>query len=132
MKHDIPEQLRHSGNRRVLDYLDGRSSHGDLSEKFLQTIQGLDSAKGFCPDPRSFAYCFVYVNSQIFGFCRSMRSLSFQLPEGLYDEACEDGGVLNEAFDGVGWFDFPAFDSVIKSNLVAWAEAAYLNAQRQK
>lgn len=130
MRNEVPDYLKQAVNERVLEYLASKSSHGDLTEVFLKTIEGLAGVDYFYPNHKPYSYCMAVVDSTIFGFCQNMRSISFLLPENLHADACKDGGIPNEELEELGWFDFPAFDTNINPNCVSWANAAYLNARK--
>ena len=127
MQKVIPNHLETELNASVVQFLEGKSSHGDLSELFHKTITNLDNANSFTPADRPYAYYLAYANVTIFGFCESMKYVSFRLPELLHNEAFSDGGVPHKLLSRSGWIDFPAWGSA-KSNHARWAKEAYLYA----
>lgn len=125
MKRDIPAHLKHDANSAVLNFLTGTSSHSELSEFFHKIVVGLDEAETFTPADRPYAHYFIYANSTVFGFCESMRSVTFLLPEQLHTDAISNGGSPHKHLANQGWFDFPAFGSSSELNHIHWAERAY-------
>lgn len=130
MKHDIPSHLLHDSNSGVLTFLEGRSSHSDLSELFHKILAGLDGVGIFTPADRPFAHFFSYVGSTVFGFSESMRFVTFLLPASLHTDALSVGGQPHKYLADKGWIDFPAFDSRTELDHLLWAKHAYQNASK--
>jgi len=128
MERDVPAHLKHELNSPVLQFLEGKSSHGDLSEVFCKTVRELSKAKTFTPGDRPYSYSFSYANSNIFGFSESMTYITLLLPQHLHPSVISDGAVPHKFLSKEGWFDIPAFGSFDQSSRVQWAKSAYLSA----
>lgn len=127
MKNDLPDHLKIELNSSVIQFLEGKSSHGDLSEFFHQTLNKLDKANTFTPTDRPYSYYLTYANATIFGFCESMQYVTYRLPEFLHANAISDGGVPHKHLTRDGWINFPAWGAV-KPDHAQWAKHAYMNA----
>lgn len=128
MKKDFPSHLKHNASSSVLKFLSGTSSHSDLSEFFLKAVIDLKNAETFTPADRPFAYYLIYANTTEFGFCESMRAITFRLPKHLHADAISNGARPHSVLADEGWFDFPAFGSNSKSDHGLWAGHAYKDA----
>jgi len=71
----LPKNLTTKTNKLVLRYLDGKSAHSDLVEKFTEAAGLLDDVSFYCPNVADYRYVLAHTNSIVFAFASGMRSV---------------------------------------------------------
>lgn len=131
MQRDIPTQLRNNTNRRVIEFLHGKSAHSDIASVLQAAVKPLGDVQLFCPDPQGYAYMAASSLGVIFGFAVGMHTVAFRLDARMKERALLTGAVPC-AGCGEGWVevvrhlpdsDWPAVD------VAFWARKAYGHAR---
>jgi hypothetical protein len=126
MKARIPQLLLGERNRKVLNYLRGKSAHSDIDEVLFLRTRKLPGTELYCDNPKNFGYCFAYANDVIFGFAEGMHGISLRLPTMLAASALK---AHAEAVPDAGpeWFFFHSLGNATPSGSVRdWVYEAHL------
>lgn len=106
METEILSKLKNHKNKKVLEFLEPLSCHGDIIERTYEILKGDKEVNFFCPDPQNFRYCFWYLKSSIFAFGSGMQHIGLLLPPDLHNDAISSGAIeCREA--GTNWYLFP-------------------------
>lgn len=129
MARDIPLELDNDINRRVLDYVEGKSAHSDVADTLRTALKPLGDVQEFCPDPMQYRYVVASTVDIIFAYALGMNSVGFRLDERMKSRALVTGGVPHPEC-GPEWVMFQIFrDDWPKVDLEFWARKAYAAAR---
>ena len=129
MEQPLPETLRNTVNKDVLNYLKGKSAHSDVAEALLSAVKPLGDVQHFCPNPADYKYLAVSTQGVIFGVAVGMGLIAFRLDSIFKDRALRSGA--GDAKDiGSDWVSFTMFRSDWpNADLKFWALKAYVFAR---
>jgi len=77
----IPKEIDTKRNSEILQFLRGKSCHGDIVIPIEACLQEYNDVKAYCPDGVNFSYVCWYVDNIIFAYAEGMRDVSFQLAQ---------------------------------------------------
>lgn len=120
-----PKEIDTIKNREVLNFLSGRSCHGDIIEPLEKLLNNLPEIKCFCPDGNSFSWCCWYTNEIVFAFGVGMHEIGLRLLR-MQSKNEKRPGSFGGKWDENEWW-LIKWDS---QSLEKWALMAYEHAKR--
>lgn len=117
---EIPEHLKTNENKKLLNFIQPYSCHGDITEPLERELSEYEGVRSFCPDGKNFKYCFWYLENTIFAFAIGMNNIYLRLPKKYAGQAAENNA---EAYLKAGdeWFSFVYNNK----SLGSWVKIAY-------
>lgn len=79
--NEIPSKLLTAKNREIMEFLCDKYCHSDIVLNIEKVLLGYPEVKAFCPDGKSFKYCFWYVGATVFACAHGMIYVWLRLPQ---------------------------------------------------
>ena len=129
MTQPIPAELETGLNRKVLDYLNGKSAHSDVADALRAACKPLGDIKLFCSDWQQYRYVIASTKGVVIAFALGMNTIGFRLDARMKARALASGGAPFPECGG-DWVSFTLFrDDWPKADLEFWARKAYVAAR---